>query len=49
MADTHVVAICGSLRDESYTQLALEHALAAAEEQGGTNEFLDLREWDLPV
>jgi NAD(P)H-dependent FMN reductase len=44
-----VVAICGSLRDTSYTQLALKHALAAAEDAGATTEFVDLREWDLPL
>ncbi len=50
MAQTvHVVAICGSLRDESYTRIALEHALDAASAAGATTELLDLREWDLPV
>jgi NAD(P)H-dependent FMN reductase len=49
MADTHVVAICGSLRDESHTRKGLEHALDAAEGAGASTELLDLREWDLPV
>ena len=49
MAETHVVAICGSLRDNSYTRLSLEHALSAAAERGASTELLDLREWDLPI
>jgi NAD(P)H-dependent FMN reductase len=44
-----VVAICGSLRETSYTRLALEHALAAASEAGAETELIDLREWDLPL
>ena len=49
MTDVHVVAICGSLRDESHTVSALTVALDAAEELGATTELLDLRTWDLPV
>jgi len=49
MSDVHVVAICGSLRDASYTRIALEHALDAAADAGASTELLDLREWDLPV
>ena len=49
MSDAHVVAICGSLRDESHTRKALAHALDAAERAGATTDLLDLREWDLPV
>ena len=49
MTETHVVALCGSLRDDSHTQKALRIALDAAEELGATTELLDLREWDLPV
>ena len=49
MSRPHVVAICGSLRDESHTRKALEHALGRAAETGGETELLDLREWDLPV
>ncbi len=45
----HVVAICGSLRDESVTRVALETALDAAEEDGGETDLLDLREYDLPA
>lgn len=44
-----IVAVCGSLRDDSYTRLALGHALAAAREAGAETELLDLREYDLPV
>ena len=44
-----VVAICGSLRDESYTRLALEHVLDAAREAGAETELIDLRRWDLPL
>ncbi len=50
MADTpHVVAICGSLRDESHTRTALGVALDGAERAGASTELIDLRELDLPV
>ncbi|MBV0922772.1 NAD(P)H-dependent oxidoreductase [Halomicroarcula limicola] len=49
MSRPHVVGIAGSLRDESYTRVAIERALAEAEVAGGTTELLDLREFDLPV
>ena len=45
----HVVGICGSLRDGSYTRTAVEHALESASERGATTESLDLRAYDLPV
>lgn len=45
----HVVAIAGSLRDDSTTRLALERALSAAESAGATTRLVDLREYDLPV
>ena len=45
----HVVAICGSLRDESVTRVALERALEGVEREGGNGELLDLREYDLPA
>ncbi|WP_135824376.1 NADPH-dependent FMN reductase [Halorussus ruber] len=45
----HIAAICGSLRDESVTRVALEHALEGVEEEGGAGELLDLREYDLPA
>ncbi|WP_255193696.1 NADPH-dependent FMN reductase [Natronobeatus ordinarius] len=44
-----VVAICGSLREDSYTRLALRRALEEAERGGVETELLDLREWDLPA
>ncbi len=44
-----VVAVCGSLRDESMTQIALGHALDAAAEAGAETELIDLRQWDLPL
>ncbi|MFD1640736.1 NADPH-dependent FMN reductase [Halohasta litorea] len=44
-----VVALCGSLRDTSYTRLALEHALDAAAAAGAETELVDLREWELPL
>lgn len=47
--DVHVVALCGSLRDESYTRVGLERALAAAESLGASTELVDLRDLNLPV
>ena len=49
MSDTHVVGICGSLRETSYTRFTLSEALVAAEDRDATTALLDLREWDLPV
>ncbi|MFA9416804.1 NADPH-dependent FMN reductase [Natrinema sp. HArc-T2] len=48
-SDVHVAALCGSLREGSYTRIALEQALLAAEQAGGTTELLDLREYELPI
>jgi NAD(P)H-dependent FMN reductase len=45
----HVAGVCGSLRDASYTRIALDHALEAAGERGASTALLDLREYDLPV
>ncbi len=45
----HVVAICGSLREESATRIALEHALSGVADAGGTGKLLDLREFDLAL
>lgn len=47
--EPRIVAICGSLRDESATRVALKQALSGAEQAGGTGELLDLREFDLPL
>ena len=44
----HVVALCGSLRDASYTRKALTRALDGARAAGGTGAVIDLREHDLP-
>lgn len=49
MSQPRVVAITGSLRDESYTHTALRYALAAAEEAGAETGHIDLREVDLPL
>ncbi|WP_121744448.1 NADPH-dependent FMN reductase [Natronorubrum halophilum] len=49
MADVHVVALCGSLRDESTTRSALERTLEAADRAGASTELLDLREFELPI
>ncbi|WP_142858660.1 NADPH-dependent FMN reductase [Salinigranum halophilum] len=45
---THVLALCGSRRDESATRAALGVALAAAEAAGASTELFDLRTVDLP-
>jgi NAD(P)H-dependent FMN reductase len=45
----HVVALAGSLRDASYTRLALDVALAEAEEMGADTDCIDLRDLDLSV
>jgi FMN reductase len=42
-----VVGINGSLRDGSYTQLAVRLALRGAEEVGAQTQLIDLREYDL--
>lgn len=49
MAPPTIVALCGSLRDASYTRIAVRHALAAAADRGAQTELLDLRDFDLPV
>jgi NAD(P)H-dependent FMN reductase len=43
-----VAAIPGSLRAESYTRVALTHALDAAEAAGADPDLLDLRTFELP-
>jgi NAD(P)H-dependent FMN reductase len=45
----HVTAVCGSLRDGSYTRPALEETLDAASDRGASTTLVDLREYDLPV
>jgi len=49
MTGPHVVGICGSLRDESYTRLGIERALESAADHGASTRLVDLREYDLPV
>jgi NAD(P)H-dependent FMN reductase len=49
MTTPHVVGICGSLRDGSYTRLGVERALESAADHGASTQFVDLREYDLPV
>lgn len=50
MEDTPtVVALCGSLREHSYTRTALGHVLAAARDAGAETELVDFREVDLPM
>lgn len=45
---THVVAVCGSLRETSKTRQALDVTLEAAADAGASTEMVDLREYDLP-
>ncbi len=45
----HVVGICGSLRDESRTRVAVRRALEAANAAGASTDLIDLRRLDLPV
>lgn len=45
----NVVALCGSLRDESRTRIALNETLDAARDAGAQTELVDLREYELPA
>jgi NAD(P)H-dependent FMN reductase len=45
--DILVAGICGSLRGESYTRLAVKAALRGAEEAGARTQLLDLRDYRL--
>ena len=47
-AKIRVVALCGSLNNESTTRRALEIALEGAQNQGAQTELIDLRTWKLP-
>lgn len=49
MPPTTVAGICGSLRDQSTSRVALELALAATEDRGADTDLVDLRDLDLPV
>lgn len=44
---SRVVGICGSLRQKSYTRLALKVALRGAEEAGAETHLIDLRDYQL--
>ena len=43
----NVIGISGSLRDGSYTRMALSIALQGARELGAGTRILDLRDYDL--
>lgn len=45
----HIVALCGSQRNGSYTRLALERTLATAEAHGATTDLVDVGTLELPV
>jgi len=49
MSAPKIVAVVGSLRDESYTRTALKYALEAAARAGAETDLIDLRQYDLPV
>ncbi|WP_330632513.1 NADPH-dependent FMN reductase [Halocatena halophila] len=49
MTAPHVVAVCGSLRADSYTRIALERALTTVRSMDGSTEFIDLETMELPV
>lgn len=49
MTEPRVVAVSGSLGDESTTRVALSTALAGAASAGADTAMVDLREYDLPV
>ncbi|USZ72384.1 NADPH-dependent FMN reductase [Natronosalvus halobius] len=49
MSDVQVLAICGSLREESYTRITLERALEASADTGAETGLVDLRDYDLPL
>lgn len=44
-----IIGLCGSLRDDSSTRVALNRVLAAAEASGAETALVDLREYDLPL
>ncbi len=44
----HVVALCGSRRDDSKTRIACRTALDAAADAGASTALLDRREYELP-
>ena len=44
-----VIGLCGSLRQGSFTKMALSVALNGAADAGAVVRFLDLQEYDLPL
>jgi NAD(P)H-dependent FMN reductase len=44
-----VAALCGSLRENSFTAAALRIALEGARQFGATTELIDLRDYNLPL
>ena len=44
-----VSGICGSLREGSYTRMALNIALLGAKDAGAKINLIDLRKYDLPL
>ncbi len=49
MTDPHVAAVAGSLREDSYTRIALKRTLQEAGAAGASTDLIDLRELELPV
>ncbi len=49
MTAPHVVAVCGSLRTDSNTRIALERALTTVRSMDGSTELIDLETMELPV
>lgn len=47
--NTTVVAICGSLAEDSVTRVALHEVLRAAADAGAETALVDLRDYDLPT
>ncbi len=45
----HIAGVSGSLRDGSYTRLAVRTALGSAEREDAETDHVDLRGYDLPV
>jgi NAD(P)H-dependent FMN reductase len=46
--EIRVIGLAGSLRNESTTRMAVQHALKGAEEEGAKVELLDLAAYNLP-
>lgn len=45
--EVKIIGLCGSLRENSHTRLALKAALKGAEQAGAVTELVDLREYNL--